>query len=133
MCNQMKRLVKFNFVLLSFFLLAGCGNDTMVDPGESVEITGVVTLDGKPLKEAEVTFMSADGDQLVAPALVMTDGKGNYIVSVNSPREYKVTVDRMMNGGPHPALKAYQGEETSLKANVTKENKKFDFVLKKSN
>jgi len=130
MRTHTNRLFKLNFVLLTL-IIVGCGTQSMVDLGESVEISGVVMLDGKPLSEAEVTFMPADGDQLVAPALVMTDAKGNYTVSVNAPREYKVTVDRMMNGAPNPALKAYQGEGTSLKANVTKETKKFDFDLKK--
>lgn len=107
----------------------GCSEQKMVDPSEAVEITGVVTLDGKPLQEAEVTFVPADGDPLVGPALAKTDSKGSYTMSVNAPRDYKITVDRMSNGGPNPALKEYQGEETSLKAGVSKEDKTFNFDL----
>ncbi len=105
----------------------------MVDPAESVEISGVVTLDGKPFSEAEVAFLPADGDPAVGPALVIADSKGKYTVSVNAPREYKVNIDRMSNGAPNPALKAYQGKETSLTAKVSKENKTFNFDLKKGN
>jgi len=119
-------------ILLSF-LITGCSNQTMVDPTESVEISGVVTLGGKPLSDAEVTFSPADGDLTVGPTLAMTDNKGKYTVSVNAPREYKINIDRMLNGGPNPALKEYQGEGTSLSANVTKEDKTFNFELKKGN
>ncbi|MCA9006390.1 MAG: hypothetical protein KDA70_14060 [Planctomycetaceae bacterium] len=115
-------------VMISLISL-GCSEQKMADPSEAVEIKGVVTLDGKPLQEAEVTFVPADGDPLVGPALAITDSKGSYTMSVNAPRDYKITVDRMMNGGPNPALKAYQGEETSLKAGVSKENTSFDFDL----
>lgn len=118
-------------VLFSLLIL-GCSDQKMADPSEAVEITGVVTLDGKPLREAEVTFIPADGDPLVGPALSITDSKGNYTMSVNAPRDYKITVDRMANGGPNPALKEYQGEETSLKAGVSKENTSFNFDLKSS-
>ncbi|WP_417387770.1 carboxypeptidase-like regulatory domain-containing protein [Gimesia sp.] len=110
-------------------LCVGCSEQKMADPNESVEITGTVTLDGKPLPSAEVTFVPADGDPLVGPALTITDNKGSYSMSVNAPRDYKITVDRMTNGGPNPALKEYQGEETSLKAGVSKENTSFDFDL----
>lgn len=103
----------------------------MVDPSESVEISGVVTLGGKPLSDAEVTFLPADGDPTVGTTLIITDNDGKYTASVNAPREYKVTVDRMLNGASNPALKAYQGDGTSLKANVSKENKTFDFKLEK--
>lgn len=122
----------FGFVLISIFLV-GCGNDAMVDPSGAVEVSGIVTLDGKPLNEAEVTFFPADDDPLVGPAITNADNKGKYTVSVNAPREYKVNIDRMLNGAPNPALKAYQGKETSLTAKVTKENTTFNFDLKKSN
>jgi len=118
-------------VLFSLLTL-GCSDQKMADPSEAVEITGVVTLDGKPLRDAEVTFLPADGDPLVGPALAVTDSKGSYTMSVNAPRDYKITVDRMTNGGPNPALKEYQGEATSLKAGVSKENTSFDFDLTSS-
>ncbi|QDU16156.1 carboxypeptidase-like regulatory domain-containing protein [Gimesia maris] len=113
-------------------LCLGCSEQKMADPSEAVEISGVVTLDGKPLSDAEVTFLPADGDPLVGPALTITDNKGSYAMSVNAPRDYKITVDRMANGGPNPALKEYQGAETSLKAGVSKENTSFDFELTSS-
>ena len=132
MCTEMKRLFKLNFVLFTL-ILVGCGSQAMVESGEPVEISGIVSLDGKPLSEAEVIFTSADGDSLVAPGMAMTDKKGKYTVTLDAPREYKINVDRMLNGGPHPGLKEYQGEGTTLKASVSKEKKSFDFELKKGN
>lgn len=117
-------------LLIMIFVICGCGNQEMVDESQSVEITGVVKLDGKPLTDAQVSFLPADGDALVGTAMTMTDSQGKYTVAVNAPREYKVNVDRMMNGGPNPKLKEYQGEETPLKANVSDANKSFDFDLK---
>jgi hypothetical protein len=130
MSRESEKKIRCCVLLLMTAVISGCGNAAMVDESKSVEITGVVTLDGKPLTDAEVTFLPADGDPLVGPALVITDSQGNYAMSVNAPREYKVNVDRMMNGGPNPKLKDYQGEATSLSANVSEENKTFNFDLK---
>ena len=125
----MIRFAQNSLVFFLMLLLSGCGNQQMADEAESVEVSGVVKLDGKPLREGENTFLPADGDPLVGPALVITDQEGKYSMSVNAPREYIVNVDRMMNGAPNPALKAYQGEASSLKADVSSEKKTFDFEL----
>lgn len=117
-------------LLIVSFVVCGCGNQQMADQSQSVEISGVIKLDGKPLSDAQVSFLPADGDPLVGTALIMTDNQGKYTVSLNAPREYKVNVDRMVNGGPNPKLKDYQSEDTPLKANITEENKTFDFDLK---
>ena len=130
MSREFNKTWCYSILLVMNALICGCGNQSMVDESKSVEITGVVTLDGKPLSDAEVTFLPADGDPLVGPALVITDNSGNYTMSLNAPREYKVNVDRMMNGGPNPKLKEYQGEATTLSANVSEENKTFNFNLK---
>ncbi len=130
MLNVNRRLFVFSSLLVLNAVMMGCGNPEMVDESQSVEVNGVITLDGKPLSNAEVTFLPADGDPLVGPALVITDNKGSYVMSVNAPRDYKVNVDRMMNGGPNPKLKEYQGEATTLSANVSEQNKTFNFELK---
>ncbi len=130
MLNVNRRLFVFSSLLVLNAVMMGCGNPEMVDESQSVEVNGVITLDGKPLSNAEVTFLPADGDPLVGPALVITDNKGSYVMSVNAPRDYKVNVDRMMNGGPNPKLKEYQGEATTLSANVSEQNKTFNFDLK---
>lgn len=130
MLNVNRRLFVFSSLLVMNVVMMGCGNPEMVDESQSVEVNGVITLDGKPLSNAEVTFLPADGDPLVGPALVITDNKGSYVMSVNAPRDYKVNVDRMMNGGPNPKLKEYQGEATTLSANVSEQNKTFNFDLK---
>ncbi|QDV19472.1 hypothetical protein Pan153_41370 [Gimesia panareensis] len=130
MFRASEKILCYCSLLIMSVVICGCGNPAMVDESQSVEITGVVTLDGKPLNDAEVTFLPADGDPLVGPALVITDSQGSYTMSVNAPREYKVNVDRMMNGGPNPKLKEYQGEATSLTANVSADSKTFNFDLK---
>jgi hypothetical protein len=48
----------------------GCGSDLL----ELVEVTGTVTLDGKPLPDAEVIFQPADG----RPSSGRTDTEGRY-------------------------------------------------------
>jgi hypothetical protein len=105
-------------VLLAALLLAsGCG------PG-SVEVKGVVTLDGSPVEGATVLFISDDGKNSFRG---MTDASGNFtLVGENSkagvlPGSYKVTVvkqkgiagaEGMVAGSPD-AMKAMEKEAKS--------------------
>jgi len=57
-------------VFLSTAVLAGCGDRSQVAP-----VTGRVTLDGRPLEHAEVTFQP-DGSQ--RPSIGRTDADGRY-------------------------------------------------------
>jgi hypothetical protein len=79
-------------LLLPVFLLtvAGCGGQ-----GKPVKFQGVVTLDGKPLPGATVTFAPLEGGR---PAMGRTDTDGSFrLTTFRSddgalPGEYKVLV-----------------------------------------
>ena len=70
----MKPVSFFNATLLSlsFVFLSACGGGSDTPPLGTV--TGVVTLDDKPLADAEVTFQPEKG----RPSLGKTDSEGNY-------------------------------------------------------
>ncbi|MCA9023501.1 MAG: hypothetical protein KDA74_25305 [Planctomycetaceae bacterium] len=70
----MKPVSFFNATLLSLslVLLSACGGGSDTPPLGTV--TGVVTLDDKPLADAEVTFQPEKG----RPSLGKTDSEGNY-------------------------------------------------------
>jgi hypothetical protein len=64
-------------LLFPFLLLAGCG-PTAGEPEPPVlrPVSGVVTLDGKPLEKAVVTFLNAD--ERGTPSLGETDATGAF-------------------------------------------------------
>ena len=56
--------------------LAGCGSGI-----QTAEVTGLVTLDGKPFPGVIVQFEPVDGDQTrLPPGTGMTNAQGRYIV-----------------------------------------------------
>ena len=61
---------------VSLTLLAGCGGGPSRPPTYPVE--GTVTLDGKPLPDATVTFRPAGTDSGQRPANGKTDADGRY-------------------------------------------------------
>lgn len=84
--------------LLSFacLTLAGCSG---ADRPDLVEIEGTVTLDGEPLGEAQIYFLTADPDSpYQRPASGKTDASGKFTLSTYGDAEgvplgtYKVGV-----------------------------------------
>jgi Carboxypeptidase regulatory-like domain len=61
--------------------LAGCGPKIQ-------DVTGTVSLDGKPVGEASVSFFAADGKTYGGG----TDGSGNFTIPAVPTGEYKVVV-----------------------------------------
>ena len=87
----MFRKVSLACVTLPLLIVAvGCGSNG------TVKVEGIVTLDGKPLADATVTFHSADGKGRTA--IGTTDAQGNYSLQSYSandgivPGDYKVVV-----------------------------------------
>jgi len=81
-----------SFVALTL-LASGCG-------AKPVPVNGVVLLDGKPVEDATVTFVTADGKM---SANGFTDASGNFSLSVADqpgafPGEYKVVVVKTPKG-----------------------------------
>ena len=71
---------------------AGCGGSNLV------KVRGVVTLDGKPLSSATISFNPIGGAG--RPASGLSDGDGNFQLTTSrtndgaAPGEYKVTVTK---------------------------------------
>ncbi len=67
-----KQLIAAFSVVAALFII-GCGN-TAPDTPETGTVTGVVTLDGKPLPKVTVTFQPDEGK----PSFGATDENGKY-------------------------------------------------------
>ena len=88
--------------------VAGCGGGG-ADPGKLAPVSGKVTLDGKPLAGATVTF-TGRGETKGSGAFGFTDGEGKYTLEHRSnkrginPGEYMVSFSRltMPDGSPIP-------------------------------
>jgi hypothetical protein len=83
-----RRLTPLLFVA-ALLPLSGCGT-------RLVPVSGVATLDGKPLAEVSVTFISEDGKYTSSG---MTDESGNFTLAHTNgpgayPGTYKVTVTK---------------------------------------
>jgi hypothetical protein len=96
--------MKRNICLLALLLLSGCGGET---GPRTVEASGVVTLDGKGVEGAQVTFIDANASN---PAVATTDANGKFSLKYNGekngaiPGDYKVQVSKTQlqgnnNGG----------------------------------
>ncbi len=91
----MRRMIRAGAVLVPLAMAAcmmwGCG------PGSipTVEVSGTVTLDGKPLEGAMVGFYPASGG---APATGQTDSSGKFTLRVPAGKA-KVSVSKTEAGG----------------------------------
>lgn len=91
--------------LLMVCLTAGCGSDKRPAPKDSVTVSGVVTLDGKPLEKATVRFVpTSELDQGYGGSGV-TDSAGKYelsslveekVVVGTPPGKYRVVVTKLV-------------------------------------
>jgi len=145
------------FTLVSL-VLVGCGQSgpQKVIPTSAVPVTGIVTLDGKPLASAKITFVPTDNSQ-GSGAAGATDSAGKYELRAlfgnksvvgAPPGNYKVVVSLMVkpDGSPMPAdsqeppmmsgareslpLKYSDFASTQLSASVASSGSTFNFDLK---
>lgn len=85
------------WILLALVAIAGCGGD-----GGKVSITGTVEMDGKPLGEATVGFLSENGSSMSSAA---TGSDGKFFAKV-APGMNKVTVSKAdPAAAPPPPMK----------------------------
>ena len=100
---------RWRLVAVALVGVLGCSqppDDDQVAPGQSgpqVPVRGVVTLDGKPLAGAVVTFLPESG----APGLSDTDEEGKYSLETwGKPGlpagNYKVAISYMLSPGGAP-------------------------------
>ncbi|WP_437206761.1 carboxypeptidase-like regulatory domain-containing protein [Planctomicrobium sp. SH664] len=80
--QEMPASIRHAFVLFvfSFFIsaLAGCRTEKPTDRPNVVPTTGTVTLNGKPVSMAEVTFMNMEAQRT---GFGMTDENGNFFLT----------------------------------------------------
>ncbi len=123
-------------------MLAACGCDPVRQADYSelglVEVSGRVTLDGKPLPQANIQFESDD----TTFSYGRTDEEGRYELLFNSeqpgclPGEKNVRItlgpvgdDADPDAGPSAGLPAKYNSESGLRANVSEHQRRFDFDL----
>jgi hypothetical protein len=137
-------------------ILAGCGS---ANGPKTYPVSGIVTLNGKPVADALVQFSAASspssGSIEMAPGMAgaqsRTDAEGRYVMSISLDRgkttrlglpagDYAVTVVKMEfpGGRPNPTTppkntlppKYASAQSSQLKATVTPDGEnKFDFPL----
>ena len=130
--------------------LSGCG-ESVTQSDTAIPVTGTITLDGKPLEGAGVTFIPLVADQGQG-GVGSTDAEGKFEVTHFrtgkglEPGEYRVAISKlvMQDGSPIPpgtssaaelATKNVLGPQysdpnsTTLKANVASGGKPIDFAL----
>jgi hypothetical protein len=89
--NGTSLVARISVITLSLILI-GCGEK--VSPGRGVPVSGTVTLDGKPIEGASVTFMN---DTFVG--FGKTDASGKYrLVQGALPGTNKVTISKIEGG-----------------------------------
>lgn len=122
-------------VLVTVF--SGCGSN-----GPTLyKVTGKITMDGEPLKNAEVRFLPIPkGNEPVRPSSAMTDDKGNYTLEYSSkksgakPGSYQVFVSTKRKAMPEvPAVPEsvpdVYNTKTRLEAEIDDKTRTFNFDL----
>ena len=117
---------------MGMLICSGCGGDS---GPELFDVTGTVTLNGKPLPNAEVTFQPKEG----APSFARTDDEGKYELKYSRDRygalpgshEVSITTAAEDDDGnvADELLPAKYNIDTELTANVTDEGNPIDFQL----
>ena len=84
------------FVLALSFLICGCGGGSEF---ELVPVSGIITMDGKPLEGAEVVFapQAVEDQASVGPASVgTTDASGKYVLVTTKGEEGAMVTDHVV-------------------------------------
>jgi hypothetical protein len=132
------------FVGLLMLLPGGCRQEGYAELG-LVDVSGTVTLDGKPLAGAKVSF---EGDDKRA-AIGTTDSAGHYRLMYDSqtpgamagPKTVRITTaDADTEGGgaaegaaaAKESVPARYNRQSTLKADVSASQRAFNFDLKSS-
>lgn len=152
--DKLSQIVKLTAVGVCLVMLIGCGSSSTIP---TLPVTGIVTLDGKPLPKAIVTFYDVTGKNNASGGT--TDDAGKFKLGFATftgamPGSYKVTIQHLTkpDGSPltvEPGMDATQLEmqglarqalppsysdyaQTILKAEVTPESSSngVDFDLK---
>lgn len=140
-------------IILVSVSFTGCGGPPAIDKVNTVPFKGTVTLDGKPLPYAKVTFMP-DGNNKNPSAEGAADAAGKFELTTSigpnrkpgaGPGDYKVVISQFLapNGSPQDPAKPAEipGKEalpdkfsnlskTELKATIPAAGGEQNFDLK---
>jgi hypothetical protein len=134
-----KQFFKVSTIVVTLvFSLTGCNRENLPGLGK---VTGTVTMDGKPVPEAMVSFEPVDGS--AAPAMGRTDGTGLYELYYSRTAkgakigEHAVRITSYQEFGEDDArqikketIPSRYNVKTELKATVNRGQNKIDFDLK---
>lgn len=119
-------------LLLGLCVCAGCGGES---GPELFAVTGTVTLNGKPLPNAELTFQPEDG----APSSAKTDADGQYELmysrgqsgALGGSHTVSITtaIDDEDGNRTQELLPAKYNSNTKLSATVGDDSEPIDFQL----
>ncbi|QDU09764.1 carboxypeptidase-like regulatory domain-containing protein [Gimesia aquarii] len=133
--NSTKRPFLFSFFcVLLCLVLVGCFGGSQEPLPELTDVIGVVTLDGKPLADANVTFNPKEG----GPSFALTDENGKFTLMFNkdtkgaTPGTHVVKIIKEENAevAGSNLVPAKYNENSTLTADVKKEGpNEFEFNL----
>ena len=108
----------------------GCGSsDDARLPGRD-EVSGTVTLDGKKVDGGSITFLSEkDVAAVIQASASIKDGRYEILVT---PGLKKVKINQTVETRPNvfeDLIPAKYNSKTTLEADVSQENKQFDYEL----
>jgi hypothetical protein len=116
------------FAVCSFF--SGCGKASSAGDeaiaANITEITGTVTLGGKPTHSVEVHFINTKDEKFSGMGL--TDPAGKFSMPGLPPGKYQVRLARQagVSGEPDPKLAAYW-DQSPLSAEISSTQTAFSF------
>lgn len=99
-------------LILTWFAAAGCGSARRPEPARA-DVSGTVTLDGKPLPAGEITFLALSGEAAIT--LAITNGGFAGAVSVG-PQRVQVASFKTVKRSIFPDKPPVEGRENSLPA-----------------
>lgn len=104
------RFLQILFVLFVSMSLVGCGpSEPTAEILKTVPASGILTYQGKPLANHDVTFFPTDGRR---PASSRTDDHGKFTLGTNGPDDGAVTgTHKVAITGPGPTFVGEPGKE----------------------
>lgn len=123
-------------ILVGIVLIGGCGSSGPAEP-QGATVSGIVKLNGEPLKEGTIAFVPEKSDGFPAPVARIADGAftlkarlGRSKVEIRNPRD---SGKKNSTGGivMEESIPAAYNEKTTLVADVTGDTKDLRFELKK--
>jgi hypothetical protein len=109
----------FLLALFGLCVCLGCGSETGLEG--LVEVSGLITYDGKPVEAATVAFVP-EGEGRAASG--MTDADGKFQLTTLKPGDgarpgrYKVTVSKVENLGPESQITAQEMSDMITKGKM---------------